>query len=584
VDQVEEVKSKIDIVELISEYLPLKKAGRNWKGLCPFHGEKTPSFMVNPELQIFKCFGCSVGGDAFSFLQQMEGMEFGEALKLLAKRTGVTLTSYRPSMTEERKDRLLSANTLARDYYHFVLTKHALGKEAGKYLDKRGVTGDSVERYKLGFAPDGWDFLMKYLEGKKSFKREELSGAGLVVEGKSYDRFRNRIMFPLNNHRGQTVGFAGRVMPGADETAGGKYVNTPETEVYHKGDLLYGLDVNKTEIKTAGWVVVVEGELDSIASWQAGVKNVVAIKGSALTLKQVEILRRYVDTVVLALDADLAGDAAARRGIEVAQKQGLIVKIVNAGSEELNPKKYKDPGEWGIGDPEGWIKAVEAAIPIYDFYLESAVKRHGLDAVGKTKVGRELLPLWAGIDDEIMKAHYVKKLAGILEVGEEDVRKQMEKAINTSTSATKPSTPEAAKLPENTNTRREMVEEYLIGLAVRGGQISKLLKEASELIKSAFWVKVLETWDKHEGKTTKEKDIVAPLPKELRERVEGLFLAEDDLNDTEWEKEWGKQMKILEMVEIEEEILKCLPKAEESGVAQKLKKLISRKAELTRDR
>jgi len=214
-DQVEEVKSKVDMVQLVTEYVPLKKAGRNFKGLCPFHGEKTPSFMVNPELQIFKCFGCGEGGDAYSFLQKMEGMEFGEALKTLADRVGVKLESYRPTQTEEIKEKLVKINSLAAEFYHYLLVKHKTGEEARNYLKKRGVESEAVEKFKLGYVPEGWDYAIGYLSGKKGHKAEDLERAGLVIRGERYyDRFRNRIMFPLTNHRGQIVGFAGRVMPG----------------------------------------------------------------------------------------------------------------------------------------------------------------------------------------------------------------------------------------------------------------------------------------------------------------------------------------------------------------------------------
>ncbi|KKU95700.1 MAG: primase protein, partial [Candidatus Amesbacteria bacterium GW2011_GWB1_48_13] len=317
-DQVEEIKGKTDIVELIQEYVPLKRAGRNYKGLCPFHGEKTPSFMVNPELQIFKCFGCGEGGDAYSFLQRIEGMEFGEALRNLADRVGVKLVSYRPSQQEELKDTLLQTNYLAGEYYHYVLTKHNLGIQAREYLKDRGVTNEAIEIFKLGFAPEGWDFLLSYLSGKKGFKEEDIERAGLAIKSQSdketkkqsyYDRFRNRIMFPLNNPRGQTVGFSGRVMPGADEKAGGKYVNTPETEIYHKSGILYGYDLARSAIKAENTSVLVEGQMDVIGSWQAGVPNSVGVGGTALTDRQIELLKRVGETVIMALDADQAGDA-----------------------------------------------------------------------------------------------------------------------------------------------------------------------------------------------------------------------------------------------------------------------------------
>ncbi len=529
-DQVEEIKSKVDIVEIINERTVLKKAGRNYKGLCPFHGEKTPSFMVNPELQIYKCFGCGEGGDVYTFLQKTEGLEFGEVLQLLAKRTGITLTSYKPTQIEEQKEKLMRINALAADYYHYLLTSHTLGKPALEYLSNRGITSELIEKFKLGFAPDGWDFLIKFLVDKKKFSLTELQLTGLVIENKNYDRFRNRVMFPLNNHRGQTVGFAGRVLPGADEKAGGKYVNTPETEIYHKSELLYGLDLTRSEIKSRKFAVVVEGEIDAIASWQAGVKNVVAIKGSALTVRQVELLHRLCDTVVLALDTDLAGDAASRRGIEIAEKAGLIVKVaIVVGA--------KDPGELAMADPKKWVDIVEKAIPIYDFYLQSAVERHGLEAMGKRKIGLELLPIWNTIEDEIVKAHYIKKLADVLEVGEADIRAQIAKT------ATKSNSKEPnSQVFEDHRTKRELLEEYIIGLSIREKRYDDFDK-LKDLIRTDFWTKVLVL-------LTKNHDINS-LPAEFQTRVQELFLIEEDPSN----KEWDKTLQRLEELNTREELI-----------------------------
>src|SRR3989344_7942732 len=245
-NQVEEIKRKIDIVSLISESVQLKKAGRNYKGLCPFHGEKTPSFMVNPELQIFKCFGCQVGGDAFTFLQKIEGMDFYESLQTLAKRTGVELVSYRPSGQEELRERLIRINSLASEYYHYLLTKHELGKKALEYLKKRKISDESISKFKLGYAPEGWDYLFKFLTQKKKFETLDLERVGLI--NKTYDRFRNRVIFPLFSARGQVLGFAGRLLPGSTDKSG-KYINTSETEIYHKSEMLYGLDITRSEIK-----------------------------------------------------------------------------------------------------------------------------------------------------------------------------------------------------------------------------------------------------------------------------------------------------------------------------------------------
>ena len=549
-DQVEEVKNKVDIVEIVSEHVMLKKAGRNYKGLCPFHGEKTPSFMVNPELQIYKCFGCGEGGDVYSFLQKIEGMEFGEALLTLAGRAGVTLTSYRPSQGEEIRNKLIEINTLAAEAYHYLLMKHKAGRKALEYLRGRGINKDSLETFRLGYAPEEWEFLVKYLTKKKDFKMDDLRRAGLVVEGRNYDRFRNRIMFPLADGRGRIFGFAGRQMPGADEKAGGKYVNTPETEIYRKSELLYGLDSARSEIKKEGWAGAVEGQMDLIPSWQAGVRNVVGIGGTALTERQVEVLRRLTDTLVLALDTDFAGDAAARRGIEVADKAGFIIKMVKL-------RGVKDPGEMATANPEEWKKAVGEAIPVYDFYIESAVERFGLRVEGKKKIGQELLPIWVKISDEIVKAHYIKKLAEVLGVGEEDVRKQMEKTSNSKF-------PDSNQLPieQAKKTRREVVEEYLVGLAVNAKAFDKL-REAAKWFKTEFWKRVAAELE--------EKKDVRKLPAELRSRIEGLVFLED-----EWsEKEWMRAMDELEEVAIREQI-----GAEEGDVMVLTKRL----AELTKDK
>ena len=541
-DQVEEIKTKVDIVELIQEYIPLKRAGRNFKGLCPFHGEKTPSFMVNPELQIFKCFGCGVGGDAYTFLQKMEGMEFGEALQHLADRTGIKLVSYKPTQGEQIKEKLMGINSLTGQVYHWMLTQKG-GKEALEYVKKRGISDEAIEKFNIGFVPNNWDAITKFLIGKKKYSLDDVTRAGLAV--KNYDRFRNRIMFPLNNARGQVVGFAGRVLPGADEKAGGKYVNTPETEIYHKSELLYGLDVTRSEIKNLGWAVVVEGEIDAIASWMAGVKNVVAIKGSALTEKQVELLRRLCDTIVLALDTDVAGDAAARRGIEIADKNGLMVKMVKL-------EGAKDPGEYAIADPEGWKKAVAEAIPVYDFYLQSAVDRYGLEVAGKKKIGQELLPIWANISDEIVKAHYIKLLAKVLEVEEEDVRAQLAKVPSAKGQVLSEPSPQHIA----PSTRREILEEYVVELALKGG------KELPEL-KTDFWARVGEELGKNPD--------VKKLPEELRERTQELLLKDGEFE----EKNWQTALDELEEMGVREQI------SEGAGDVRSLSKRLS---ELTKDK
>lgn len=541
-DQVKEVKEKTDIVQLIGEYVQLNKAGRNLKGLCPFHGEKSPSFMVNPELQIFKCFGCGEGGDVFSFLQKIEGMEFGEALQSLAKKAGIQLTSYKPNQAEQVRDRLYAMHDLLAQAYHFVLTKHPSGKQALDYARGRGISDEAIEVFRLGYVPERWDFAVEFLHTKKRYSLEELEQGGLGIAGRSglYDRFRNRLMFPLANSRGQVVGFAGRVLPGADEKAGGKYINSPETEIYHKGDLLYAFDITRSQIKQAGMAVIVEGEIDLIASWQAGVKNVVAIKGSALTHKQIELLRRVCDTIVMALDADGAGDAAARRGITLAESMGLVVKVATW-------EGGKDPGDIATSRPDEWKLIVERAIPVYDFYIQSAVKRHGTDVVGKRRISAELMPIWAEIGDEIVKAHYIHTLAEVLGVRDDDVRAQLGKTPRASAPAPGATAPTGVPAPVATKkSRQEILEEYVVGLALRGGMLGKLIEpEVVKLIQTPFWKKVVEFIAGYGAHTT-TAEVVGSLPGELRARVEELVLTDQELTRDQGIREWEKALSELE--------------------------------------
>ena len=533
-DQVEEIKTKVDIVEIVNGYVTLKKAGRNWKANCPFHGEKTPSFNVNPELQIFKCFGCGEGGDVYTFLEKIEGMTFGEALKTLADRVGVKLTSYKPSQQEEEKERLLRINKLVFEVYQYLLTGHKTGGLALKYILDRGVNRDSVKKWGLGYAPDDWDFLTKFIVNKKGYLVSDLLKLGLLVEGKNYDRFRNRVMFPLNNSRGEVVGFAGRVLPGADEKSGGKYINTPETELYHKSELLYGFDLTRSEIKKDGFAIVVEGELDAICTYQVGIKNVVAIKGSALTEKQVEILRRVTDRVILALDADMAGNAAARRGIEIAEKMGLYVETVNWSLVS----GVKDAADLALGESEKLKELIEKPISIYTFFIDTVIKKFGTSIEGKTRAIKDVLPLLSLIEDPVRKDEYLKELAKKTEVEIEVIRKQLDKSQATSHKPQPNHNPQTTNHKENDSLEKR--EEYVVGLALRFNKLDKLF-EILDLFKSEYWIRVI--------KELKKVGDVKKLPEELRGKTQDLFLMEDPGN-LNFEKEWEKEISLLTQIKM----------------------------------
>lgn len=421
-NQIEEIKSKIDIVDLVSGYVPIEKAGKNYKGLCPFHKEKTPSFMVSPELQIFKCFGCGRGGDIYAFLQEIEGIEFGEALRMLAERAGVKLKSRRPGPQQEKRKQVLEINNLAKEYFSYILNEHRVGKGAREYLKKRGIKKETIETFGLGYAPDSWESLSKFLSGK-NYPETALLAAGLVrlrdQDKSPYDFFRGRIMFPFFGHNKSIIGFAGRAL-GKNEP---KYINIGQTPVFKKSAFLYGLSQAKMAIKQKDSALVVEGPFDVISPFQAGTKNVVGSQGTALTLGQIKLLKRYSDNIALCYDTDLAGDAAAKRGIDLAEEQGLNVKVITL------PAEYKDPDEMAQKDARAWKEATESAVSVYDFFFSSAFKRYDAGKpLSKKRVAAELLPIIKGIPDEIEQDHYIKRLALELETEVGVVRSALERA------------------------------------------------------------------------------------------------------------------------------------------------------------
>lgn len=521
-DQIELVRSKTDIVDLIGNYVSLKKAGRNFKALCPFHSEKTPSFIISPELQIFKCFGCDKAGNAFQFLMEYEGMEFGEALRFLADRAGIKLQRRDFSDKQQSKERLYEVNHLASEFYHYVLNKHSAGKQALEYLLKRGINPSSIKLFRLGFAPDQWESLVDFLLKKKNYQVEDLEAAGLAIKGKRghYDRFRGRVMFPLWDHRGQIVGFAGRVLEKKDKE--GKYINTPETLIYHKSNMLYGFYHSRSFLKKTRKAIVVEGELDMISSWQAGVKNVVAIKGSAFTEMQVGLLKRLVETVIVALDADAAGQDATLRSISLAEAQGLDVRVVEIIGG-------KDPDEIAQQNPAEWRRLVKQAVSIYDFYINLGLKRFGVKTgEAKKKLSQLVVPVLAKIDNEVMKAHYFKKLAAVLGVSEEIVIKELAKVklgrtqVRSKTQLTTP-----------TKTRREHLEDYILSLVLKTGEAVKdwLIDFDLSLISQRGVVKVLTLTKKlmQNKKKLVISQLIDQLSEELKPLAQEAFLQDEDL-------------------------------------------------------
>lgn len=455
---IDEVKSRLSIVDIIGARVQLKKMGRHFKALCPFHNEKTPSFIVSPERQIWKCFGCGKGGSVIDFVMEYEHMDFVEALEELADKAGVKLERRSADTPEAKlKHELYAINHLASEYYHYVLTKHALGEKARSYLKQRGITDKAMKTFALGYSPNSWDALSRFLR-KKGYEPRLLEQAGLLVASPrgGYDRFRGRVIFTLRDHRGNVVGFSGRLLdPNAKEA---KYINTSETPVYSKSAVLYGLDVTRDAIQKANEAILMEGEFDVISSFQAGISNVVAIKGSALTEGHVQLLRRYTERVIFALDSDVAGDAASRRGIEIADRAGLDMRVLTLPSG-------KDPDEAVRENLERVKKALSEAVPMYDYFIASALKRFDLQTpFGKRKISDELLPQLAGIENVIVQSHYIKKLAGVLDTSIEAVSEGITKAAK----ARQRPSDSTNQTREVTKSRSEKLALYIGALILQG--------------------------------------------------------------------------------------------------------------------
>jgi DNA primase len=424
------IKDRVDIVQLISEYMQLKKAGVNWKGNCPFHKEKTPSFMVHPEKQIWHCFGCGKGGDVFTFLEEMEGLEFSEALKLLADRAGVKIENFAPEINKSQKNRILEINEKAAYFFHHFLLEMAAAQNARDYLNRRQLKQETIEEWNVGFIPEQWDLLTQYLL-KKGNSIDDLIASGLTIKKEGadlaskkgyYDRFRGRIMFPIWDVHGNIVGFTGRVLV-ETERSGGKYVNTPQTLVYDKSRVLYGLNKAKMEIKNKDLTVLVEGQMDVIACHQAGMKNVVAASGTALTLEQVRLLKRYSNNIAMAFDADAAGQHAAKRGIDVALEQGLNIKII-----QIPEGAGKDADECLKKNPAVWFASVEKSKEAMEWYFSSVLS--GLDTGDpkkKRQAAETLLPEIARLPFATEKEHWIKNLSERLDVDVSILREEISK-------------------------------------------------------------------------------------------------------------------------------------------------------------
>ncbi len=418
-----QIQERVDIVEIISSHVQLRRAGKNFKANCPFHMEKTPSFHVNPDKQIFHCFGCGVGGNVFTFLMKIEKKDFREVAEALADRAGVEIPKDRTvdEAAEARRNEALKANRLAADFYQNILWKEAAGAPARSYLKARGLTDETVREFQLGFAPDAWESLTTAL--KKSVPEPALERAGLSMPGKEnkghYDRFRKRIIFPILDAKGACIAFGGRVV---DDTQP-KYLNSPETELYTKGRQLYGLFQARTAIRTDDAVIMVEGYMDVIGCHQAGVKNTVASLGTALTSEQARLVRRHTSNVYILYDADVAGENATLRGLEIFLEEGMEVRIVRL-AEGHDPDSFIL--KFGI---EMFRKALSEAKSLFDYKLALLKQKFDPKSVeGRVKIANEMVGLFSKVKNEILLSAWTLDLARQLGISEAAVKAEIEKS------------------------------------------------------------------------------------------------------------------------------------------------------------
>lgn len=602
--QIEEIKNKLNILDIIGSYVKLTKTGINHRGICPFHSEKSPSFFVSPNRQMWHCFGCGSGSSVFDFIMKIEGIEFGDALRILANKAGVELKRENPQLRTERQ-RLYEICELACRFFEKQL-ESGIGREAEEYLLGRDIAKESIKKWRLGYSPDTWNGLSDFLIGK-GFKREEVVKAGLAIQkenpsaslraGKtdSYDRFRGRIIFPVFDLNSQVVGFGGRIFKqNLNEIA--KYINTPQTLLYDKSGILYGLNNAKLPIRKKNQCVVTEGYTDVIMCHQAGFENTVAASGTALTNQHLNILKRYSDSLILAFDMDVAGDSATKRGINMAQEQGFNIKIIETYLKD------SDPADIILKDAKLWETVVNQAKTIMDYYFGSAFA--GLDAKspeGKKEIGKIILPAIKRLTNKIEQSYWVQKLSQKLDIKEESI---IEELAKTKLSPVYPDgsgveLKSGLEVDKNMGVegRKKLIEEKLISLILKNPDHIKLIDESRYSLFSDKIRKFLEEIKKvvenqklaDEGELKKDFKIIftnEELDSELKNFLAALALRGDVDYEEDGEEEIQLCLLQLRSVELKKKLNKIsedIKKAEEAKDSQKINSLIEEFNTLTKE-
>ncbi|MFA6005335.1 MAG: DNA primase [Patescibacteria group bacterium] len=537
IEVLEEIKKRVDIIDFLGRYITLKRTGQNFKALCPFHSEKTPSFVVSPDRQIWHCFGtCGEGGDVFKFLMKWDNVSFPEAVEILAKEVGVTIKlDTAGDKVYDQKRRLFAINELASDFFHFIFEKHAVGEKAREYIAKRSVSTSTIRLFKLGYSPQSWDSLLKFLL-KKGYSHEEINAAGLIIktqDGRYYDRFRGRLMFPLRDIRGNILGFSGRILVPKDTDA--KYINTPETTIYHKRENLFAIDKAHQAIRKNNEIILMEGEFDVMLAHQYSYPNAVAIKGSALTQEHLRLIKRLTNRIVFSLDMDPAGNEAVKRGIEEAEHFDFEM-------EAIQIEGGKDPADVFATDPGQFKAFYKHRVPIYEFLIGNALRKHDITSVyGKKEAIEEMVPYLYNIFNPILIEHYVKMLSEKTNTTPDAIKKTID-TYRRNLFKKRSFTPTAQKTV--VKKQEDMVEDYLLAMLLQTNETQEILNTVSTHLiaddfhsAAAFLLiqEIRKAFGTHKDRFKEALDAQVPAP--LVDLYNKAMLVELPAGEVNWKKE-----------------------------------------------
>ncbi len=574
-DPIEEIKRRLDIVEVVQQYVPLKKAGKNFKALCPFHQEKTPSFFVSPEKQIWHCFGCGRGGDVISFVMEMEGLDFYEALRFLGEKAGVKVEPISKEVYSEKK-KLYELNELATKFFQHVLWKTEPGKRALKYLRERGLKDETIDEFRLGYAPNQRETLSRFFL-KRKIPIPLAVKSGLVIKKDDptakipiYDRFRGRVMFPIFNQTGAIVGFSGRIMPHLESDEVAKYLNSPDTPIFNKSFVLYGLNFAKQEIIKKGYVILVEGQMDVISSHQAGFRHTVASSGTSLTEEQLDLLRRFTNKIYFAFDQDSAGQIATERGIELALSRGFLVYIV------FIPKPYKDVDECVRANPEKWKEALKKKKNVLQYFFEIYAKE-AKTMEERQESAHKILPWLKILPDPILQGEWIKKLSEALQIPEPALYEALAQIEPKVLPRPERQTEEAKKPKDKEEIQKRIVAFLFV--------FPELFKPRQKRLKKVLPSELYKLWEKFYNQKAVDKDKFL-----ARQKDSSLALAvlevENSYSETETEeagKELDDLLTFLEKEEKEKQIASLQEKIrqlEAQGKIEKVKRLLKKLQDL----